>query len=605
MLSPPSPSSQNSMVMSGSNSSVCSGRNGGGGVVGGGGLVEKLVSDIESLLQRPDETFSDVIIHVDGKNVQAHRCILVVRCPYFRSLFADLNERDVSKVELKLEKLMKGEKVGYEAFMAVMGYVYGSRMNPLAPSCVSCLDASCPHITCRPAIEFVIEILRASSVLELSELRASAQQHLVNVVGNTQVDDVLLILAAADKHRAAQLHAMCLQVIAHSDLDTLTLEKELSRCTMEEVMGLRLELGFPHLSLDSPQAKQCKRIYRALDLDDVELVQLLLKEEKTDLNSTYALHYAAMYCDPKIMADLLRLEIADTNLRNQRGFTVLHVAALRREPQTIGALLAQGAHLHDVTPDGRTALQICRRLAKKSDGDVDDEYHKDHLSIEILEQAERKVAFSKPTADVLSVPLSCEKELRETLSYLENRVALGRLLFPQQTKIVLGISHLDSTPEFTDLDSPSVSGITSGSSQRQTVDLNQIPSRKQSRGSLNISGDEAKTNVNAALLQRIVALRTTVEVAHKIFPNCSKVIDTYVVDDEVLDLSESESAISEEQVKKKRRFAELNYMLAEAFLKDMAEIDNQNISGKLSNPLSSSSSTSSTLADVGSLSINE
>ncbi len=93
--------------------------------------------------------------------------------------------------------------------------------------------------------------------------------------------------------------------------------------------------------------------------------------------------------------------------------------------------------------------------------------------------------------------------------------------------------------------------------------------------------------------------------AHKIFPNCSKVIDTYVVDDEVLDLSESESAISEEQVKKKRRFAELNYMLAEAFLKDIAEIDNQNISGKLSNPLCSSSSTSSTLADVGSLSINK
>ncbi len=93
--------------------------------------------------------------------------------------------------------------------------------------------------------------------------------------------------------------------------------------------------------------------------------------------------------------------------------------------------------------------------------------------------------------------------------------------------------------------------------------------------------------------------------AHKIFPNCSKVIDTYVVDDEVLDLSESESAISEEQVKKKRRFAELNYMLAEAFLKDMAEIDNQNISSKLSNPLSSSSSASSTLADVSSLSINK
>jgi hypothetical protein len=114
----------------------------------------------------------------------------------------------------------------------------------------------------------------------------------------------------------------------------------------------------------------------------------------------------------------------DTNVRNQRGFTVLHVAALRREPQTIGALLAKGAHVRDVTPDGRTALQISRRLGKKTDGDVDDEYNKDRLSIDILEQAGKKFACSKPTADVLSVTLSSEKELHESLSYLENRGSL-------------------------------------------------------------------------------------------------------------------------------------------------------------------------------------
>jgi hypothetical protein len=49
---------------------------------------------------------------------------------------------------------------------------------------------------------------------------------------------------------------------------------------------------------------------RALDLDDVELVQMLLREERTTIDRTYGLHYAAMYCDPKIMADLLKLEIA-------------------------------------------------------------------------------------------------------------------------------------------------------------------------------------------------------------------------------------------------------------------------------------------------------
>jgi regulatory protein NPR1 len=291
--------------------------------------VEKLVSDIESLLYRPaDETFSDVIIHVDGKRVAAHRCILAVRCPYFRRFFAaaaenknknkeEKREEDATKaVEVKLETLMKnndkGEKVGYEAFMAVMGYVYGSGgMNPVVcSSSVSCLDPSCPHITCRPAIEFVLEILRASSILEISELKAAAQQHLMNMVHNAQVDDVLLILAVADAHGALHLHSMCLQVIAHSELSILTLEKQLSKSAMEEVVDLRCRLGVPELDMDSPQAKQCKRIYRALDLDDVELVQMLLKEERTTLNCTYGLHYAAMYCDPKIMVDLLKLEIA-------------------------------------------------------------------------------------------------------------------------------------------------------------------------------------------------------------------------------------------------------------------------------------------------------
>ncbi len=199
MASPPSPVSQNSIVISGVsiNSSVCSSCNGGstGGAAAAAG-VEKLVSDIESLLYRPaDETFSDVIIHVDGKRVAAHRCILAVRCPYFRRFFAaaaenknknkeEKREEDATKaVEVKLETLMKnndkGEKVGYEAFMAVMGYVYGSGgMNPVVcSSSVSCLDPSCPHITCRPAIEFVLEILRASSILEISELKAAAQVH--------------------------------------------------------------------------------------------------------------------------------------------------------------------------------------------------------------------------------------------------------------------------------------------------------------------------------------------------------------------------------------------------------------------------------------------
>jgi hypothetical protein len=88
------------------------------------------------------------------------------------------------------------------------------------------------------------------------------QQHLVNVVTYTQVDEVLLILAVAETHQVAQLYSMCLQVIVSSNLDTLTLEKELSRFAMGEVMDWRLKLGLPGSAMDSLQLKQCKRIYR-------------------------------------------------------------------------------------------------------------------------------------------------------------------------------------------------------------------------------------------------------------------------------------------------------------------------------------------------------
>ena len=46
---------------------------------------------------------------------------------------------------------------------------------------------------------------------------------------------------------------------------------------------------------------------RALDLDDIELVQMLLDEKKLDLDGAYALHYAAAYCNARTLARLLDL----------------------------------------------------------------------------------------------------------------------------------------------------------------------------------------------------------------------------------------------------------------------------------------------------------
>ncbi len=96
-------------------------------------------------------------------------------------------------------------------------------------------------------------------------------------------------------------------------------------------------------------------------------------------------------------------------------------------------------------------------------------------------------------------------------------MALGRLLFPQQTKILLSITDLDSTPQFTGVDNGSSvtsTRVKSGRRQlKQVVDSRETLGMIQAGGPLfNSHGDEVKmTAVNEALLQRIVALRTTGE----------------------------------------------------------------------------------------------
>ena len=123
--------------------------------------------------------------------------------------------------------------------------------------------------------------------------------------------------------------------------------------------------------------------------------------------------------------DNLCMIFADVNLRNGRGMTVLHVAAWRMEPQALGNLIAKGARLQEYTPDNQRALDICKRLVKKSQikGDA---CQKDSLCIEILEEAENNVATKIPSSAVAMMALpSTEENLMSTLLYLENRGILS------------------------------------------------------------------------------------------------------------------------------------------------------------------------------------
>ncbi|CAH9143380.1 unnamed protein product [Cuscuta epithymum] len=222
--------------------------------------------------------------------------------------------------------------------------------------------------------------------------------------------------------RCEALMSSCMDIIVKSDIDTITLEKALPCQIVKQITDSRTKLGLQVPGSNRFHDKHVKRIYRALDSDDVELVRMLLKEGHTNLDDAYALHYAVAYCDAKTTSELLDLSIADVNHRNLRGYTVLHVAAIRKDPKIVVSLLTKGARPSDLTSDGRKALQIAKRLTRAMDYKKPVEQGKttpkNRLCIEILEQAERRDPLLGEASESLAM---AGDDLRMKLLYLENR----------------------------------------------------------------------------------------------------------------------------------------------------------------------------------------
>jgi regulatory protein NPR1 len=180
---------------------------------------------------------------------------------------------------------------------------------------------------------------------------------------------------------------------------------------------------------DPVHEKRVRRIHRALDSDDVELVKLLLNESDITLDDANALHYAASYCDPKVVSELLDLAMANLNLKNSRGYTALHLAAMRREPAIIMCLLNKGANVSQLTADGRSAIGICRRLTRAKDYNTKmeqgQESNKDRLCIDILEREMMRNPMA--VEDAVTSPLLAD-DLHMKLLYLENRGEVHTML---------------------------------------------------------------------------------------------------------------------------------------------------------------------------------
>ncbi|KAI8001180.1 BTB/POZ domain and ankyrin repeat-containing protein NPR1 [Camellia lanceoleosa] len=540
----------------------------------GGSSVEiislrKLSYNLEQLLVDSSCDYSDTELVVENIPVGVHRCILAARSKFFHELFK--KEKKAFEKEGKprycMNDLLPYGRVGYEAFLIFLSYLYTGKLKPFPPEVSTCVDSVCAHDACRPAIDFAVELMYASSIFQVPELASLFQRRLLNFIGKALVEDVIPILAVAFHCQSNPLVTQCVHRLARSDLDSISLEKALPFEVAENIKLLCLKSQTDDESdtpvVDPLREKSVGRIHKALDSDDVELLKLLLTESDITLDEAYALHYAAAYCDPKVVSEVLGLGLADVNLQNAQGYTVLHIAAMRKEPSIIVSLLTKGARASDTTLDGRSAVSICRRLTRPKDyhakTEQGQEANKYRICIDVLERE----MWRNPMAgdvSIMSSPTMAD-DLHMRLLYLENRVAFARLFFPTEAKLAMESANAEKTSEFAGLLASKGS-----SGNLREVDLNEIPIVQNKR-----------------LLSRMEALSNTVVMGRRYFPHCSEVLDKFMEDD-LPDLFYLEKGSPEEQKVKRTRFVELKEDVQRAFNKDKAE---QHRTG-LSTPSSSS-----------------
>uniref|UniRef100_A0A1J3K477 Regulatory protein NPR4 n=1 Tax=Noccaea caerulescens TaxID=107243 RepID=A0A1J3K477_NOCCA len=523
----------------------------------------KLSSNLEKLLTNPDCDYTDAEIIITGEEAQAvsvHRCILAARSKFFLELFKKDKEssaKSETKPKYHMKDLLPYGNVGREAFIHFLSYIYTGKLKPYPIEVSTCVDTVCAHDSCRPAIDFAVELMYASHVFQIPELVSSFQRRLSNYVEKSLVEDVLPILLAAFHCDLTQLLDQCIERVARSDLDRFCIEKELPLEASVKIKELRVKSVniIPEVVVVDKSLERTGKVLKALDSDDLELVKLLLTESDITLDQANGLHYAVAYSDPKVVAEVLALDMADVNFRNSRGYTVLHLAAMRREPLIIISLIEKGANTSDLTFDGRSAINICRRLTRPKDYYTKtakgQEANKNRLCIDLLEREIRRNPLASG-GDTPTCSHSMPEDLQMRLLYLEKRVGLAQLFFPTEAKVAMDSANVEGTSEFTGvLVQPPSNGATGNLSQ---VDLNETPIMQTKR-----------------LLARMEALMKTVETGRRYFPSCSEVLDKYMdeyMDEDIPDMSHPEKGSVKERRLKRMRYNELKNNVKKAYSKD-------------------------------------
>uniref|UniRef100_A0A0D9VA79 BTB domain-containing protein n=1 Tax=Leersia perrieri TaxID=77586 RepID=A0A0D9VA79_9ORYZ len=349
------------------------------------------------------QAFSDVTFSVEGRLVHAHRCILAARSLFFR------NPRSPSGAAASASSprgaaasaaaatpgaVIPVSSVSYEVFLLLLQFLYSGQVS-LVPQKgeprPGCGERGCWHTHCAAAVDLALDTLAAARSFGVEELALLTQKQLASMVEKASIEDVMKVLMASRKQDLHQLWTTCSHLVAKSGLPPEVLAKHLPIDVVAKIDELRLKsmsrrspfLSHHHHHHHNPHGggidaasnaagaggeiddhhHKIRRMRRALDSSDVELVKLMVMGEGLNLDEALALHYAVENCSREVVKALLELGAADVNHpAGPAGKTPLHVAAEMVCPDMVAVLLDHHADPNVRTVDGVTPLDILRTL---------------------------------------------------------------------------------------------------------------------------------------------------------------------------------------------------------------------------------------------------
>ncbi|KAF3442489.1 hypothetical protein FNV43_RR16405 [Rhamnella rubrinervis] len=346
------------------------------------------------------QAFSDVTFSVEGRLVHAHRCILAARSLFFRKFFcgpdppSGLDPVSCSRMNSNTAssspscrggntQVIPVNSVGYEVFLLLLQFLYSGQVSIVPQKHEprpNCGERGCWHTHCTSAVDLALDTLAAARSFGVEQLALLTQKQLASMVEKASIEDVMKVLLASRKQDMHQLWTTCSHLVAKSGLPPEVLAKHLPIDVVAKIEELRLKSSLARRSLMSHghhhhhhhhdlgaaadlEDQKIRRMRRALDSSDVELVKLMVMGEGLNLDEALALHYAVENCSREVVKALLELGAADVNYpAGPAGKTPLHIAAEMVSPDMVAVLLDHHADPNVRTVDGVTPLDVLRTL---------------------------------------------------------------------------------------------------------------------------------------------------------------------------------------------------------------------------------------------------